>query len=413
MASPTLRGPLRLFGADTEEQVRVTLYRDNHAWCPYCQKVLLWLEEARISYRTRRVTMFCYGDKEPWYKRLVPSGMLPALELDGRLITESDVILAALETAFGPLAGQALEAPDVRPLRKLERQLFRAWCMWLCQPHSSPRAEQQAQAIFEQVADVVEAKLAYTPGPYFLADFGPVDVIFAPYIERMAASLFYYKGFDLKAAARFPHIAAWFEAMEGRPAYRGTQSDYHTHAHDLPPQMGGCYSSNSPAASAAQQQVDEGPWDASLPQATRLGAAPPSRAARLEAVVRTLRHASTLVAVNPDPTKDRIDTALRGVLGALLDTCSVPPDSDDADTAASEPALPAMPAGAGPGLLYIRDRINVPRDMSLPAACSLRTVLSSAAKAAPAAPDGDAPALVRVPIPVRHRRDQNPEPFRR
>ena len=47
--------------------------------------------------------MFCYGKKEPWYKAKVPSGMLPALELDGKLITESDVILHALETTFGVL----------------------------------------------------------------------------------------------------------------------------------------------------------------------------------------------------------------------------------------------------------------------------------------------------------------------
>jgi glutathione S-transferase len=28
---------LRLFGLN-EEAVRVTLYRDHHGWCPYCQK---------------------------------------------------------------------------------------------------------------------------------------------------------------------------------------------------------------------------------------------------------------------------------------------------------------------------------------------------------------------------------------
>ena len=77
---------LRLFGAMPGE-VRVTLYRDHHAWCPYCQKVWLWLEERRIPYRIRKVTMFCYGEKERWYTRLVPSGMLPARELDGRVIT--------------------------------------------------------------------------------------------------------------------------------------------------------------------------------------------------------------------------------------------------------------------------------------------------------------------------------------
>ena len=69
---------LRLFG-QPESAVRVTLYRDNHAWCPYCQKVWLWLEEKQIPYRIEKVTMFCYGEKEAWYKRKVPSGMLPAL----------------------------------------------------------------------------------------------------------------------------------------------------------------------------------------------------------------------------------------------------------------------------------------------------------------------------------------------
>ena len=77
---------LRLFG-HTEEEVLVTLYRDHHAWCPYCQKVWLWLEFKRIPYRIRKVTMRCYGSKEPWFLDVVPSGMLPALDLDCLLYT--------------------------------------------------------------------------------------------------------------------------------------------------------------------------------------------------------------------------------------------------------------------------------------------------------------------------------------
>jgi len=56
---------LRLFGLP-ESELRVTLYRDNHAWCPYCQKIWLWLEEKQIPYRIEKVTMFCYGEKESW-----------------------------------------------------------------------------------------------------------------------------------------------------------------------------------------------------------------------------------------------------------------------------------------------------------------------------------------------------------
>src|SRR4028119_546413 len=115
---------LRLFG-QTQADVRVTLYRDNHAWCPYCQKIWLWLEEKQIPYRIEKVTMFCYGEKESWYKRKVPSGMLPALELDGVMITESDDILMALEQVFGSL-GPGMEDPTVLPLRRLGRQMGRA-----------------------------------------------------------------------------------------------------------------------------------------------------------------------------------------------------------------------------------------------------------------------------------------------
>ena len=77
--------------------------------------------------------MFCYGEKERWYKKKVRSGMLPALELDGRLITESDVILAELEDTFGPMgAGKvSMHSREAKKLRRLERTIFSAWCRWL------------------------------------------------------------------------------------------------------------------------------------------------------------------------------------------------------------------------------------------------------------------------------------------
>ncbi len=367
---------LRLFGHPAEA-VRVTLYRDNHAWCPYCQKVWFWLEEKRIPYRVEKVTMFCYGEKEAWYKKIVPSGMLPALALDGRLITESDEILFALEAPFGPL-GPSLGDGQIQPLRQLERRLFRAWCSWLCYPHSSPRQEQASREQFLAVVAQVEAALSQTPGPYFLEEFSVVDVIFTPYVERMNASLYYYKGYSLREEN--PNLSAWFDALESRPTYRGTQSDFHTHVHDLPPQMGGCYSNHSPEAQACQDRVDQGPW-LGLPDVTY----PEPPDARQEALARVLKHRETLIQVNPGDNA-LVDTALRCALTYLItgNPCPPPPGSD------------------GP-LRYLRDRISVPRDMSIYAAKRLRQALEDTAALA-----GDRPG---PPIPVRHRRDQDPRPF--
>ncbi|MDX1977965.1 MAG: glutathione S-transferase family protein [Pseudanabaenaceae cyanobacterium bins.68] len=363
---------LRLFG-QTPADVRVTLYRDHHAWCPYCQKVWLWLEEKQIPYRIAKVTMFCYGQNEDWYKRKVPSGMLPALELDGKIITESDQILLALEQAFGSL-GASLTA--VTSLRQLERQVFRAWCEWLCRPQANPTQEARMQAYFSQVAEQVEQAIAATPGAYFLPEFSVVDLIFVPYLERMHASLFYYKGYPLRQ--HHPRLSQWFDALETRPTYRGTQSDFHTHVHDLPPQMGGCYASKDPRVASYQAQVNNGDWFG-LPDVQY----PEPASARLEALHRVLKHRDRLIQVNPFP---HLESALRAALTHMItgEVCQPPQDSDLA-------------------LRYLRDRISVPRDMSIYAAKHLRTALETTAALV-----GDRPTR---PLPTTHRQDQDPAPF--
>ena len=380
----TVNGPtnsqarLRLFGGE-EADVRVTLYRDNHAWCPYCQKIWLWLEEKQIPYRIEKVTMFCYGKKESWYKRIVPSGMLPAIALDDRIITESDDILIALEGVYGPLS-LGMEHPRVLPLRQLERLLFRAWCSWLCYPARSSQQDQRSRDQFTQVVAMVEETLAATPGPYFLEEFGTADVIFTPYVERMNASLYYYKGYSLREEN--PHFSAWFDAMESRPTYRGTQSDFHTHAHDLPPQMGGCYENGEPQMQRNKARVDNGPWF-ELPDVTY----PEPETSRTEALQRTLKHRANIIRVNPGNDK-LFDEALRCALTHMMtgETCTPPQGSDVA-------------------LRYLRDRINVPRDMSIYAAKRLRESLEATAVL-----DGNRQG---TPIPVRHRRDQDPVNFAR
>ena len=48
-----------------------------------------------------------------------------------------------------------------------------------------------------------------------------------------------YKGFFIRGKGRWPAIDRWFEAMEKRDTYMGLRSDFYTHCHDLPPQLGG------------------------------------------------------------------------------------------------------------------------------------------------------------------------------
>jgi len=74
----------RLFDLPDGEAPRLTLFRDTAAWCPYCEKVWLVLEEKRVPYEVKKVNMNCYGDKPAWFWAIQPSGGIPVAKLDGQ-----------------------------------------------------------------------------------------------------------------------------------------------------------------------------------------------------------------------------------------------------------------------------------------------------------------------------------------
>jgi glutathione S-transferase len=93
-----------------------------------------------------------------------------------------------------------------------------------------------------------------------------------------------------------PNICQWFAALEARSTYMGTQSDMHTHCHDLPPQMGGCFANGEQQQRVAATKVDQGPWRdlpdtcVSEPETAAVSAAPPCFHTR----TRRTRYASSV-----------------------------------------------------------------------------------------------------------------------
>lgn len=87
-------------------------------------QVWMQLEEKRIPYEMEKVNMRCYGDKKPSFLKLAPSGLLPVVEYNGRIITESATIASLLEREFpeNPLL------PDEGTLElKRAEALMRCW----------------------------------------------------------------------------------------------------------------------------------------------------------------------------------------------------------------------------------------------------------------------------------------------
>ncbi len=376
---------IRLFG-HREKEAELILYRDRHSWCPYCQKIWLWLEFKRIPYKVKKINMYCYGQKEKWYLNKVSSGKLPAIELNGKVITESDNIITFLENEFGTL-GSSLLSNDIREVRKLEREIFRSWCNWLCRKSFSYLDESFRKKKFRESITKLEkilslSKTGFIDSPTYDSEKlepGTGDIIFIPYMERMNASLGYYKGFDLRN--KYPFIDRWLTLFENLSTYRGTQGDFHTHSHDLPPQMGGCFREANDQQISFSNLIDIGEGlgklefnqDLDLDYYTKF------------ALKRVLKHKDNIINANPYE-KDLLEESLRSALTYMITS-----------------EINEVPNNAVISINYLKNRISVPRDMPLISARILRQSLNKIEST-------NVNSQIDM-IPENHRYDQDPAKF--
>lgn len=195
IASPTDETDyFRLFG-HTKEDVRVIFYRDHALWCPYCHKLQLLLELKRIPYHAKKINMNCYGSKPAEFLKKVPSGLLPVIELDGSVVTESLDIMFLLESTFQSPYKKTIPIEDddmmqaFRRYMRLERIFIGSWLNALRGP---PGSLTQAIQTVHHTLDVVERSLAEFDGPYFYPGDEPsfIDIHFCTYIKISFLFLF-------------------------------------------------------------------------------------------------------------------------------------------------------------------------------------------------------------------------------
>lgn len=106
-----------------------TFLRRRYRASPISQKTMLLVEEKRIPMHISLVPMRSYGDKPREFMQKVPSGLLPAIEVNGQVITESQVIMELLDEWHPPSDGYRAMMPGdeagmarYEKLARLERE---------------------------------------------------------------------------------------------------------------------------------------------------------------------------------------------------------------------------------------------------------------------------------------------------
>ena len=87
-------------------------------------KPLLTLYEKGLPFTRRQLNPAVFEHHEDWFKQINPNGQVPALEHDGKIITESTVICEYLEDVFP-------DSPRMRPDDPWLRAQMRIWTKWV------------------------------------------------------------------------------------------------------------------------------------------------------------------------------------------------------------------------------------------------------------------------------------------
>ena len=364
LAPSTAPIPSSLHKLESDKKPPVLLYRDSNSWCPFCERVWFALEEKQIPFETEFINL---SDKPKWYTDLVPTTLVPGAYINGKLVYESKDILLELEAQFGEtllpenpeekaVAKQWIEDAETNGFRNIAYKFLR-------ERPEDPSELANLHAEFESKLDEIEQTLGKYPGAYFLSKFSLVDIMYSPHLDRLAANLPVYQGYEIKGNPRFPNINAWFAALKERPAYNRVKSDNITNNLLLRRRFGIEPISNSLPLDIADAEFIEYRAEA----AERLS---DNREVAIGDILKNSGVQSLAADGDISTVKEAVDFHLRLLADYLINgNGQLLPGGR---TGGKESIDPIIAATGAITLAYVRNRICAPRDMSAGAATALR-----------------------------------------
>ena len=188
--------------------------------CPWVQRAAIVLRAKQVPYD---ITYIERVNRPAWFLAVSPHSKVPVLMVDGKdALFESNAIAEYLdETA----------APRLHPEDPIERARNRAWTDYV--PTFAGAISNTAYADTEEEFVARAAKIAApfgrleealakrgNAGPYFNGPkFSLVDAAYAPFLQRYT---FMDRLRALGIVEKFPHLAAWRDALLAAPAVKAS-----------------------------------------------------------------------------------------------------------------------------------------------------------------------------------------------
>ena len=188
--------------------------------CPWVQRAAIVLRAKQVPYE---ITYIDRDNRPDWFQKISPHSKVPVLQIDGKeALFESNAIAEYLdETAV----------PRLHPEDPLARARNRAWTDFV--PTFASAVSNTMYSDSEEEFGTKAAKLAGpfgkleealakrgNAGPYFNGPkFSLVDAAYAPFLQRYT---FMDRLKPLGVIEKFPHLAAWRDALLAHPAVKAS-----------------------------------------------------------------------------------------------------------------------------------------------------------------------------------------------
>ena len=188
--------------------------------CPWVQRAAIVLRAKQVAYD---ITYIDRDNRPAWFLAVSPHSKVPVLQIDGKeALFESNAIAEYLEETA---------APRLHPEDPVARARNRAWTDYVptfasavsgaMYADSEEEFARKAARIAEPFGKLEEALAKRgNAGPYFNGPkFSLVDAAYAPFLQRYT---FMSKLRPLGVIEKFPHLAAWRDALLAAPAVKGS-----------------------------------------------------------------------------------------------------------------------------------------------------------------------------------------------
>ncbi|CAC01835.1 valine--tRNA ligase-like protein [Arabidopsis thaliana] len=167
--------------------------------CPFCQKVLLTMEEKNVPYDMKMVDL---SNKPEWFLKISPEGKVPVVKFDEKWVPDSDVITQALEEKYP-------EPPLATPPEKASvgSKIFSTFVGFLKSKDSGDGTEQVLLDELTTFNDYIKDN-----GPFINGEkISAADLSLAPKLYHMKIALGHYKNWSVPDS--LPFVKSYMEGI--------------------------------------------------------------------------------------------------------------------------------------------------------------------------------------------------------